>query len=179
MPKSKLLILDANVVIELHEIGLWAAVVEKYEVHLSRIVAEEEVRYFHGSRRDEVISLAGDLRAGRVHVFDVETEGIRRFRNRFEPTYFERLDPGEAESLAFLLLSDQSFLISSADSIVYKVLGNLRIGEQGISLEEVLRQIGLGRSDLDWQYTKRFRDKYTSEGQRDSITGYGEQRSPE
>ena len=41
MPKLKLLILDAGVVIYLHEIGLWQQVMANCDLYLSRIVAEK------------------------------------------------------------------------------------------------------------------------------------------
>lgn len=163
MPKLKLLVLDANVVIQLHELGLWQTVIVKCEVHLSRIVLDDEVKYYHGRDRDKLVDLSEDLTQGRIHVFDVELDDLNEFRRRFDATYLERLDPGEAESLAYMLNSGQGYLISSADSIVYKVLGNLNMGEQGISLEEILQTLGHGRSGLTWQYSKGFREKYTTE----------------
>jgi hypothetical protein len=175
MPKLKLLILDANVVIQLHELGLWQTVIAKCEVHLSRIVIDDEVKYYHGRERDKLVDLSEDVTEGRLQVFDVEIGDFNEFRERFDPTYLERLDAGEAESLAHMLKSAQEYLISSADSIVYKVLGNLNMAEQGISLEEVLQIIGHGRSGLTWQYSKKFRERYTKEGQRDSVTGLGDQ----
>jgi hypothetical protein len=177
MPKLKLLILDANVVIRLHELGLWQTVVAKCDVHLSRIVIDDEVKYYHGRDRDKLVDLSPDVAAGRVQVFEVQLDDIREFQHRFDPTYLERLDPGEAESLAYMLKSQEDYLISSADSIVYKVLGNLNMSEQGISLEELLQKIGHGRADSPWQFSKAFREKYTREGQQDSVTGFGDQSS--
>ena len=46
MPKLKLLIFDANVVFELHELGLWQVVLGDCEIFLSKLVAEKEVRYY-------------------------------------------------------------------------------------------------------------------------------------
>lgn len=177
MPRLRLLILDANVVIYLHELGLWETITAGCEVHLSRIVIDKEVQFYEDGRGHLIpINLSQDEQEGRLTVFEVELGDIRRFQKRFDPTYFERLDPGEAESLAFMLKSNQGFLISSADSIVYKVLGNLNMGDQGISLEEILQRIGRSRSDLPWQYRKQFRKKYTQDGQRDSITGLGDKK---
>ena len=56
-------------------------------------------------------------------------------------------------------------------AFVFRVLGLLGRAEKGISLEEILIQIGLSRV-LKKQYTKRFREKYTNLGQIDSIQGY-------
>ncbi|MEY3226584.1 MAG: hypothetical protein RLZZ536_1203 [Planctomycetota bacterium] len=82
------------------------------------------------------------------------------------------LDDGEAESLAYMVRQSTDFLISSGDAIVYRVLGNLNRGEQGISLEEILQKPGLGRS-LQNPYTKRFREQYTRQGQQDMVRGRG------
>jgi hypothetical protein len=92
MPKFKLLILDAGVVIRLHEFGVWNQVLDQCDVHLSRIV--------------------------------------------------------------------------------YRVLGNLGRRDQGVSLEEVLQKIGLGRK-VGWQYSKAFREQYTRQGETDGIQGRG------
>lgn len=173
MPKLKLLILDANVVIYLFENGLWQQVLARCEIHLSRIVAEDEVRYYHGKEADKLIDLSDDITHGRVQLFDLTLTDLKQFVDQFDPLYVERLDPGESESLAFLFLAKDEYLISSGDAIVYKVLGNLNRGHQGISMEEVLQQIGMTRSKIPRQYSKQFREATTKEGEQDSIRGRG------
>jgi hypothetical protein len=173
MPKLKLLILDANVVIFLHENALWHTVLERCEVHLSRIVAEHEVRYYRGTEYDEAIDLAPDIKAGRFQVFDVSVLDLKGFRDQFDLPYLGDLDDGEAESLAFMLNATESFVISSGDAIVYRILGNLNNSEMGLSLEEILQKIGLTRGDLPRQYTRAFREQYTRIGEQDSIQGRG------
>lgn len=66
------------------------------------------------------------------------------------------------------------YLISSDDAIVFRLLGNLGRRDQGVSLEEILQKIGLGRK-VEWQYSKAFREKYTKEGETDMIVGRGKQ----
>ena len=58
---------------------------------------------------------------------------------------------------------------------MYRVLGNLGRGDQGISLEEALNQIGLGR-EIKWPFNKLFRDKFTRLGTEDLIRGRGKKR---
>jgi hypothetical protein len=52
--RLKLLILDACVVIQLHELGRWQQVVDQCDIHLSEIVAQREVRFddANGTRID-------------------------------------------------------------------------------------------------------------------------------
>ena len=75
---------------------------------------------------------------------------------------------GEDETLAFLLNSVEDWKVCAADKAVFRVLGYLGRTEQGISLEEVLSEIGLGRAS-DWKFSKRFREKYTKLGEIDAI----------
>src|SRR4051812_16352513 len=84
MPKLKLLIFDANVVIFLFENGLWQQVLARCEIHLSRIVAEDEVRYYHGREADEVIDLTDDVTHGRIHLFDLAPSDLKRFVDQFD-----------------------------------------------------------------------------------------------
>jgi hypothetical protein len=71
-----------------------------------------------------------------------------------------------------LFASEENWLICSADGIVFGVLGRTGRAGQGISLEEILSQIGLGRK-LEWQYTKHYKEMFTQMGQEDSIRGRG------
>lgn len=177
MPKLKLLILDAGVVIHLHELKIWDKVRDQCDIHLSRIVAETEVLFEPGDEGQygEDIDLTADIDSGKIHVFDVAVGDVKKFREQFDPLYLGDLDDGEAESLAFMVGQAGDFLISSGDAIVYRVLGNLGRGEQGISLEEILQRIGLGRN-LKWPYSKAFREKYTLDGQADMVRGRGRKR---
>ena len=47
-------------------------------------------------------------------------------------------------------------MICSSDAIVFRVLAQLDLAEQGISLEEILQRIGFGR-DVALQFRKAFR----------------------
>jgi len=173
MKKFHLLLLDANIVIRLFGFGIWEKVIEPCDVHLARSVAEHEAQFWedeHGGRHD--IDLRPHMQDGRVTVFDVAPSELAAFRSEFDLTYLERLDLGEAESLAYLMNAAEQYLICSADSIVYRVLGNLNRGDQGISLEEVLQQIGLGRR-VSRQFSKAFRETWTKKGSQECIRGTG------
>lgn len=112
-----------------------------------------------------------------MRVFEVSLRDIARFQDRFDTVYAGALDPGESEALAYLAQSSEPFSISSGDAIVYRDLGRLGLGDQGLSLEEVLREVGLGRSQLPWACQKKFREKYTKEGEIDATQGKGLKRS--
>lgn len=160
--KYRLLLLDANVVIYLCELGLWEKFIEKCDVTLAKTVVDEVKSY----------DLRPDIEAKKIQCVEASLKSIRDFRVKLGAVYLDRMDPGEAESLAYLMQSRERWQLSSGDEIVYKTLGLLNRAEQGISLEEILQGIGLGRSGLDVQYTKEFRLNVTRKGQRDSVTGF-------
>ena len=173
MKKFKLLLLDANVVIILFKLGIWENAIELCDIHLSRTIAEVEAHFYlddAGERQDfDVMAYA---RAGKISVFDIAPSELDTFRAQFDPVYFEKLDPGETESLAYLLKQGDDCRICSADKIVYRILGNIRRGNAGVSLEEVLHQTGLGRK-LDWQFSKAFREQATQQGFNEGMRGQG------
>jgi hypothetical protein len=175
VPKLKLLILDAGVVIKLHEWNLWEQVIAKCDVHLSSIVAGFESKYYRVDGDDcKDIDVSRAIQDGKITVFEVTPADILAFKNRFDASYYCALDDGEAESLAYLTSRPKlDWKISSGDAIVYKVLGNLNIVEQGIALEEILQQIGLSRKINDFQYTRAFREQMTKVGSTDRIQGRG------
>ena len=174
MKRFRLLLLDANVVIELFRCGAWDQAIDQCDIHLGRTVAQVEAHFYltdDGQRHD--FDLRTYEAAKRITVFDVAACELTAFRQQFDPVYFEKLDPGETESLAYLLnLPRHEGMLCSADKIVFRVLGSLRRGEQGISLEEVLRRVGLGRS-LPRHFSQAYREYWTRKGFEEGVTGIG------
>lgn len=175
VPKFSLLVLDAGVVIKLFELGLWKHVISQCDVHLSKVVADQEV-HFHSPTdhqpHGQPIDLSGDIADSRVHVFECVLPQIVSFRQRFDQNYSQDLDPGELESLAWLFSQQNDYLICSGDAIVYRVLGATGRTEQGISLQEILDKIGHSKS-LTWPYTKEFREEKSKQGSIDQFQNRG------
>lgn len=171
MSRLKLLILDACVVIQLHELGRWQQVVDQCDIHLSEIVARREVKFddANGTR----IDLEPAIHSKAITLFSIDAVKVDAFRARFDNSYLGVLDDGEAESLAYMFDTKSEFLISSADKIVYRVLGNMNRGHQGISLEEILNRIGLTTSHLPPQYRREFRERWTQVGLEERLNGLG------
>ena len=166
----RLRLLDANVVLELHRLGLWEVVVEGCEILLARTVVEESKYFETRDGRQERIDLGRAIESEQLTVVEVDLGVVRQFRERFTRTFLERLDPGELESLAYLVEVDKACRISSADAIVWRTLGALALGEQGLSLEEILNAVGQTRKLSD-QFTKPFRERCTKRGFDEGLRG--------
>jgi hypothetical protein len=115
MKRLSFLLLDANVVIYLFEHGLWERLIASCDVHLARTVIDEAHFYEDddGRRHDfDVNEWEKD-----ITIFDVTVADVEAFCNRFDASYMEKLDPGEAESLAWLVSLAQDARICSSDAI--------------------------------------------------------------
>ena len=172
MKKSQLLLLDANVVIEISRQGLWDQMVARCDIHLAQTVLDESQFYEDEQGDRHYIDLASYISAKVITVFALTPSQMEGFRARFDPVYFEKLDPGETESLAYLLEQPDEYQICSADKIIYRILGCLSRPDQGVSLDEVLGQIGLGRK-LGREFTKPYREEWTRKGFQEGLAGIG------
>ena len=176
MSRLRLAILDANIVIYLHQLGIWPQVADRCEIILARTVAEHEVLFYEVDDQRHEIDLSKDIAESRVQVVDVLASEVVKFRSRFDPLYLEGLHAGETESLVYLALNAQTDAnVCSADKVVFRVLPHLGLTDRGISLEELLAKVGLGRS-LPYVYSRAFREHWTRRGQQDWIGGIGTQR---
>jgi len=107
----------------------------------------------------------------RIIVHEVTLAETESLRKQFGQDILEKLDAGEAELLAVLVSRPfDEYLICSADRIVYRVLGALKISEQGISLEEVLKAIGTTKN-TEYPYIKAFREQWSRKGFEEGMTG--------
>ncbi len=169
MKKYRFLLLDAGPIIKLFSLDIWDEFIKQCDVTVSRIIAEDQARYTEdGFQHIDLNSYENYIR-----FLDVGPDTVKRFLDKFDSLYKAIIHDGEKETLAFLYESSENWLVCSADQVVFKILGLLGKGEQGISLEEILKDIGLLQSSLEWKYTKKFREKYTKMGQMDSIQGKG------
>ena len=172
MPRLKLVMLDANVIIKLHELGLWDKVVASIDIHLAQTVVDEAQFWIDAAGERKEIDLRSDIEAKRIAVFEMDAVELGNFLARFDPVYRPEIDPGEMESITWMEKSQEDYLFSSADLAVYRVLGLLGRGEQGISLEELLQRIG-NTKQLEPRFSKAVRERFTKEGQQDKVRGRG------
>ena len=171
MKKFKFLLLDAGPIIKLFQSGLWDIFIEKCDITITRTVATQ-AKYASRDFEDICINLDPYEEQSLIKIIDVGLLAVKQFYEKFDSLHRAGIHDGERETLAFLFNNSENWRLCAADQAVFKVLGVLGKGNQGISLEEVLKEIG-HQQNLEWQYTKKFREKYTKMGQADSIQNRG------
>ncbi|HIJ66900.1 MAG TPA: hypothetical protein HPP87_01050 [Planctomycetes bacterium] len=165
--KYQFLLLDAGPIIELFKLNIWDEFIDRCDVTVSKIVANE-AKYASQELQDIRIDLEPYQDKGLIQILDTDSSLAKSLLNKLPESYADIVHDGEKQTLAILVGSSEDWKVCAADGAVFRVLGFLGKAEQGISLEEVLSEAGLGRA-LGWQFSKRFREKYTNLGQIDYI----------
>ena len=142
MKRFQFLLLDAGPIIKLFQLGIWDKFVESYDVTVSSTVAAEAK---WASQEYEDIKIDLDTYKEHVKIIEPETSIASTFYTKLPNAYKDDVEvqDGEVQTLAFLCGSPADWILCSADGAVFRILGLLGKGEQGISLEEALKQIGL------------------------------------
>lgn len=172
MTKSRFLLLDANVVIRLFEMELWDAVASRRGLVLPSLVVRESDFFVDAAGVERPIDLRPDIDTGRITVMAATEEEMKAYRERFDDLYVQRLHDGETEALICCERRGEECRLCSADAVVFRVLALLDRREQGVSLQELLDEIGLSRT-VTWPFTKAFREEKHREGVTDRLAGIG------
>lgn len=162
--------LDAGPIIKLFELGFWDKLIGHYDVTIARTVVDEVIHPGQNRSLDYIdYPFEQAAEQGCITIADMDSSAVQAFLREFKTAEHYAVDPGEAEALAFLASVDKELILCSADGSVFRVLGFIGRGEQGVSLEEILKNVGSSKGNLEPKYTKKFRDKYTRMGQADSV----------
>jgi hypothetical protein len=72
MLRLKLVMLDANVIIKLHELGLWDKAVASIDIHLAQTVVGEAHFWIDATAERQEIDLRSDIEANRITVLEMD-----------------------------------------------------------------------------------------------------------
>ena len=147
---KKLLLLDADVVIDLHTLGAFDRISKGFEICMTRSVLEE-ARYFKSSGVKTRIQISD-----RVTV--VEDVAVAHLQAVQEEAKTARLsiDPGESESIASLIQEEQDLIFCTCDQAAIKLLAFMNLEGRSISFEKALRSTGYQKKNLyprHWEET--------------------------
>jgi hypothetical protein len=171
--KPPLVLLDANVIIEAYELGVWQALIVSFTLTVPSVVARHEAKYFVVRGKYNPIDLSSLVTQGKIKVLEADVPEIADLMSQFDPLFSESIDPGEQEALALMLANrcpDHRFC--SADARPVQALAMLDMSDRGVSFEELLKRIGRAQK-LDDHFTQAFLERQIKEGQRRRIQGDG------
>ncbi len=136
--KSKLVILDANIIIHAHENGYWAELVRRYQVFVGSIIVNES-RFYVDAEQDQIeINLKTQIENGEIFKIEAAATDMAALEEKLVPDYLGRLDPGEREVLAYLTSRPtEELFFCTADMAAVKMMSVLDMGFRALSTEKL------------------------------------------
>ncbi len=169
------LLLDADVVIEAHRLGIWAALCNRAHIACPATVVHHEALFY--SHDDcsvpPSIHLPSLAAKGAIEMLEATAEDAAIVRSKLADDVLEGLDPGESEALALLFVQKAAdYRFCTGDRAAIHALALLGLSEQGISLEEALEAVGATKP-LTRQFTKEYFREALREGQEHRLRELG------
>ena len=171
--KPRCVLLDANIVIVAHELGIWDSLKNAYKITLPAVVSRREALFYFKDNQKIQIRLSEQIITHEIDEIEGTVEELSELVSLFEPWFLDTLDPGELEALA-LIHSERvnNITFCTGDGPAIKALVMIGATGLGISLESALNKIGLTKK-LQNQYTEQYYKKCCNEGGLNLVQGIG------
>jgi len=166
--KRKLVILDANVIIHAHELGVWTHLINQFDIYVVGIVVDDEAKYFisdTGITTD--IKIKDDVTSGKIKRLDPELAHTQKIFKEYKDVFIKGLDPGERDAIT--ILNSGSFdehLFCSGDKSAIKAAAVIDKTFNLISFEKLLKDSGQNGSvkNLKHEFLESYTRQYISAG---------------
>lgn len=142
--KRKLVILDANVIIHAHELGVWTHIISQFDIYVVGIVVDDEAKYFKsdtGVTTD--IKITDDIASGKIKRLDPELAHTQKIFKEYKEIFIKGLDPGERDAITILNSGNfDEHLFCSGDKSAIKAAAVIDKTFNVVSLEKLLKDSG-------------------------------------
>ena len=156
-----IVLLDADVIIDLHRLNLWKSLTKNNKIHVSSIICREVYYYEETAGKRHVIDLSKEAGKSFVEI-SANIEQLSTITKEFEGLFEIDLHAGEKEALA-ILTTKKDMLFCTCDKAAMKALGFLGISHKGISFEKLLSRSGI-KKKLEIKHSERQFRQFTQEG---------------
>lgn len=150
----KLLLLDADIVLDLHSLDLFGKISKTYDICLTRTVLEEAKYYKKSGAKIKI-----DLKDAAITIIDdIDLEIIKGVYRQAKEARLG-IDPGESTSIAYLIQAEDDITFCTCDQAAIKLISYMDLDNKAISLEKALRSTGYRVKDL---YPRHLEKTYNS-----------------
>ena len=133
----KLLLLDADVIIDLHTLGLFEKIKKAYDICLTRNVFEE-ARYY----RKDGLEIDIDIKDVTIIIENIDLESLRKVHREAKEARLG-IDPGESTSIAYLTQTEEEITFCTCDQAAIKLISYMELERKSISLEKALQKLDI------------------------------------
>jgi hypothetical protein len=137
----KLLLLDADVIIDLHTLGLFGKISKTHDVCLTRTVFEEARYYKKNGAKIEI-----DIKDAAI-IENIDLENLKKVQREAKEARLG-IDAGEAMSIAYLTQTEDDVSFCTCDKAAIKLISYMELEQRAISLEKALRSTGYHEKNL-------------------------------
>lgn len=165
--KKRLALLDADVVIGLHEINKWKTILSNYSIYISSVVFDEAMHYSDPSGKRMAINLSERISKGDIKLIEGTAQEIAKVKLELKKKRLDGVHSGELESITIIFLRKvKDLCICLIDGLAIKAASFLDLREKMFSFEElVARSGGWKKKDkIPYQFSKKRFKKYSLEG---------------
>ncbi len=156
---KKLLLLDADVIIDLHSLDLFKKIEKSYEIFVTVEVINEAKYYIQHGKKKPI-----DIKQKVTKIENVKVENVIQVEKEAKEAGLA-IDPGESTSIAYLLQTDDDIKLCSFDKAAIKLISYMNLEQKSISLEYVLKNAGqhitLSKRHSESAFKKSIRDGKT------------------
>lgn len=167
-----LILLDADVIIDLHSLGHWKKVTRIHQVYVPSIILHKEVYHYTNSEGiQHPIDLEHEV-GNSIHEIACDSSELFDFSERFDSVFQTEIHAGEEEAL-ILLSKNERLRFCTCDKSAIKALALLDLAERGISFERLLKISGVSIKRLEYRQTETYFKQWLKEGSIMKIQGRG------
>lgn len=171
MPKPNLLLLDADVVIEAHKLGVWGALKKSFSIAVPATIVRE-ARYFKSAKGSGGIDLQKEIDAGEVICIEATAEEIANTFQNFDSVFMQGIDDGEKEGIAIIRTGKApDCLFCTGDTNAIEAIGMLAIEHSSVSFEGALQTARLSVPRVRRSMTTSAHRDHVEKGKTRRITG--------
>jgi hypothetical protein len=146
--RPRLLLLDANAVFAAFVSGAWEGLCAGYEVVVPSTIVRVEAMFYDSREtgRRVYLDLPALVDAGTIAEYVASAAELAATLAQFRPPFRQRIDPGEAEAITYLLTRpDDDAAFVTSDGSALEAVAMLGMAERAMCLADALRLCGLER----------------------------------
>ena len=178
MAKTRLLLLDADIVITAHVLGIWAQLKTAYRIAVPATIVRE-ARYFSSGQGRGSISLQAEIDRGEIDCLEATAEELISTFKDFDPSFSAGIDAGEKEAIALVNCGRcPNYSFCTGDTVAMAAIGMLDLGNASIAFEDVVHGAKISGVRPRPSLSNKTHHAHVQKGKTRRITGEGFKTSP-
>ena len=178
MAQTRLLLLDADMVITAHASGIWAQLKAAYRIAVPATIVKE-ARYFKSQQGRGSINLQAEIDRGEIDCLEATADELISTFKDFDSSFAAGIDAGEKEAIALVNCGRcPEHAFCTGDTVAMAAIGMLDLGNASIAFEDVVSGAKISGFRPRASLSSKTLDDHIKKGKIRRITGEGFKTSP-